>query len=222
MSSIVEVCLAGESVILDADRALIWQRRVLVADVHLDKASSFQRAGMAVPLGDEQRDLDRLAALAARHDAAEIIVLGDLVHAPPRPGSTTERVLLNWADAHRDLRLSVVLGNHDRDARERLAHWPLSWLDDDVTLGPFRLRHAPAPCPDPALFEIAGHLHPVVRLRDGNRDTARLSVFWQRPGGLVLPAFGSFTGGHPVAPAPGDRLHAVHGGSILSLPPRAA
>lgn len=116
MTATLPLELAGETVLLDADRAVVWNGRLFVADVHLDKAATFQRAGLAVPLGDEARDLDRLAALAARHGVREIVVLGDLVHAPPRPGGTTERIVAGWATAHPALRLSVVLGNHDRDA----------------------------------------------------------------------------------------------------------
>lgn len=218
MSPTLELELAGTRVLLDADRALVWDGRVLVADVHLDKAATFQRAGLAVPLGDELRDLERLAAVARRHDAREIIVLGDLVHAPPRRGGPTEHAVLRWAAAHPDLDLSVLLGNHDRDAARRLAHWPVTWITGDHALGPFVLRHEPVPARRGDAFELAGHLHPVLRLRDGNRDAMRLPGFWQRPGGLVLPAFGSFTGGHAVRPGPDSCFHAIVDGTLHSFP----
>lgn len=213
--STLTIDLGGEPVLLDGDRAVVWDGHVFVADVHLDKAATFQRAGIAVPLGDEGDDLARLAVLAARHGATELVVLGDLVHAPPRPGGPTERALLAWQAAHPALRLSVVLGNHDRDAAQRLAHWPVRWWPEETALGPFRLRHAPDGRRD-ARPELAGHVHPVVRLRR-RRDALRLPVFWQRPGGLVLPAFGAFTGGHRIDPGPEDRLVAVMGGQLLPL-----
>lgn len=217
MNGTLEIELAGEAVLLDADRALVWDRRVFVADVHLDKAATFQRAGLAVPLGDETRDLDRLAVLAERHGAREIVVLGDLVHAPPRPGGATERTVTRWAQAHPALQLTVVLGNHDRDAAERLAHWPVQWTSGGTRLGPFLLRHEPGGGAARDGCELAGHLHPVLRLRDGHRDAARLPGFWRRADGLVLPAFGSFTGGHAVRLAEGDVFHAIAGEGIVSI-----
>lgn len=219
MKRTLEVRLAGETVLLDADRALVWEDRVFVADVHLDKAATFQRAGLAVPLGDESGDLARLAALARRHDAREIIVMGDLVHAPPRPGGATEDVVNAWAAAHPELSLSVLLGNHDRDAAKRLAHWPVRWLTGEQRLGPFVLRHEPTGEIRADTFELAGHLHPVLRLRDGRRDAARLPGFWQHSGGMVFPAFGSFTGGHAVRLAPGDVFHAIAGEGMVSIDP---
>ena len=213
--------LAGAEVVLDADRALVWEDRLLAADVHLDKAATFQRAGLAIPLGDERRDLDRLAALAAKHGARQIVILGDLVHAPPRRGGATERSVIAWAEAHPDLALTVLLGNHDRDAAVRLAHWPVRWLTGALRLGPFVLRHEPSRTTTDA-FELAGHLHPVLRLTDRNRDAARLPGFWQRAHGLVLPAFGSFTGGHPVRLAATERFHAIAGDALFSVDGAAA
>ena len=221
MNATLGIRIAGEPVLLDADRALVWAGRLFVADVHLDKAATFQRAGLAVPLGDESRDLDRLAALARRHDAPEIIVLGDLVHAPPRPGGATEHVVTTWARAHPELSLSVLLGNHDGDAATRLAHWPVRWLTGEQRLGPFVLRHEPTGEVAADVFELAGHLHPVLRLRDGPRDAARLPGFWQHAGGMVFPAFGSFTGGHAVQLAPGDVFHAIAGKGMVSIDPNA-
>lgn len=218
----LDIPLAGETVTLDGDRALIVRDRVLVADVHLDKAASFQRAGMAVPLGDEQDDLDRLAAIAARHGLTRIVVLGDLVHAPPRRGGRTEEIVVEWCRSHPALELSVVLGNHDRDAAERLAHWPLRWITDPdaCRLGPFALRHAPTGACESADdgFQLAGHLHPTLRIGARRADRLTLPVFWRRREALILPAFGRFTGGHRIDPAREDAVWGIHEGSILALP----
>ena len=35
---------------------------------------------------------------------------------------------------------------------------------------------------------------------------------------LVLPAFGTFTAGVPIRPAPEDTLHAIYGDRIISIP----
>ena len=219
----LEIDLEGEPVLLDPEGALVHDGAVLVADVHLDKATTFQRAGMALPLGDEDRDLERLGMLAERHRATTLVILGDLVHRPPRRGGATDRRVLAWLAARNELEVVVVLGNHDRDAAERLAHWPVRWIEEEFDRGPFVLRHAPTARSarrGDARYELAGHLHPVLTLRDGRRDALRCQVFWRRPRGLVLPAFGSFTGGHAVRPGTGEVAYACTPAGVRAVPGR--
>jgi|GEM_PF-13354 len=49
------------------------------------------------------------------------------------------------------------------------------------------------------LFTIAGHLHPTLSLRSPSGDRLSGRCFVVTSGLLVLPAFGSFTGGHRIA-----------------------
>jgi len=37
----------------------------------------------------------------------------------------------------------------------------------------------------------------------------------------ILPAFGSFTGMHRIAPRPGDRIFPIAGDTVRALPPLA-
>ena len=46
------------------------------------------------------------------------------------------------------------------------------------------------------LFTIAGHLHPTITLRSPSGDRLSGRCFVATTGLLILPAFGSFTGGH--------------------------
>ncbi len=55
---------------------------------------------------------------------------------------------------------------------------------------------------------FAGHIHPVVRLQ-GRFGGLRAPCFWFQPDCATLPAFGSFTGGHRIVPARGDRVFVV-------------
>jgi metallophosphoesterase superfamily enzyme len=64
---------------------------------------------------------------------------------------------------------------------------------------------------------LSGHIHPVVRLRGLMKRAMRVPVFWQRATSLVLPAFGLFTGGFAVRPAPGDCLYAAGPSGVVSL-----
>ncbi len=198
--------VAGEQLVLDADRAVWWPRRrtLIVADVHLGKEAVFGRAGLALPGGPTVSDLGRLAALCRRYGAATLLVLGDFLHAPPTVGADWPDAVSRWLDAIAPVRVRIVAGNHDRPAGRDVLDSRLTWLEEPRPLAPFVLRHEPGR--DPRGYVLAGHLHPTLRFGDGGRRRMRAPVFWLGSGGAVLPAFGSFTGGCNISPEPGDRV----------------
>ena len=76
--------IAGENVLLYADRALHWPagRTLFVADVHLGKTAAFRAGGVALPGGATAANLARLSALVDATRCEALVVLGDLFHAP--------------------------------------------------------------------------------------------------------------------------------------------
>jgi hypothetical protein len=112
----VTLTLGAVPLTLLAERAACWEDVLFVADVHLDKATFFQRQGFPVPQGSDQDDLLRLDALLTRQGARELVVLGDFFHRPPEPGSTLDRALHRWLGAQREQgrTIRVLHGNHDR------------------------------------------------------------------------------------------------------------
>lgn len=213
----------GESLWLLAERAILWPARatLLVADWHIGKASVFGRHGLAVPEGDLQRDLDRLGRLIAGCGARRLVVLGDLMHAPPAAGDHWPAVLGDWLARHAALEFVVVAGNHDRvtlaSVSAALAS-RVTWFPDAHVDGPFVYRHEPAA--DPRGFVLAGHLHPMRRLRLGN-DSIRAPAFWFRDDHAVLPAFGSFLGGVNIRPSGGDRVFVAGPDAVIDVSRRA-
>ncbi|MCB0811530.1 MAG: metallophosphoesterase, partial [Flavobacteriales bacterium] len=77
-----EVQVRGERLELLPAKALWWPRaRVLViADMHMGKATHFRKAGIAVPGAVEQRNVQRAQALLAHYAPHEVLLLGDLFH----------------------------------------------------------------------------------------------------------------------------------------------
>jgi metallophosphoesterase superfamily enzyme len=71
---------AGHEWLLGPARALVWpaEQALLVADLHLEKASWFARSGQMPPY-DSRETLDRLDALPAPR-AARVLCLGDNFH----------------------------------------------------------------------------------------------------------------------------------------------
>jgi DNA ligase-associated metallophosphoesterase len=191
-------------------------RTLVVADVHLGKAAAFRAGGIPVPEGDDAHDLDRLAALIRKHNAARLVIAGDLFHAPAGVTPALESRLAGFLT---DLAIPLVLatGNHDRKLRGLPANIAATPHIDLAPGGP-RVVHDPADIAEPDCFHIAGHLHPVVRIRDGRRTSLRLPCFWQRENLLILPAFGTFTGGSVITPARGDRVFTALRDQIVEIP----
>lgn len=208
--------LAGETVLLHPDRALLWPARhaAIVADVHFGKDDAFRRAGIALPAGAARTDVARLADLVAAHALRRIVVLGDFFHAAPQVDDAFFAEFEAFRAAHAGLSLDVVVGNHDRHGGHAL-DTVATWHPDGLALGPFDLRHEPERVV--GRYVLAGHVHPVIAIGDAT-DRARLPIFWLRPEVGVLPAFGSLTGGARVVPRAGDRVFAAAGKRVVAIP----
>jgi len=214
--SVVRIVLAGEDVLLLAQKALYWprERMLLIADIHFGKAASFRALGIPVPRGTTTENLQALDALLAAHDVAHILFLGDFLHAKAAHASSTLQAMLAWRARHPDLRLTLVRGNHDKHAGDPSAQLGLTMVDEPYTVGPFAFCHHPDLAADG--YVLAGHVHPVYRLRSG-RESMRLPCFLVGPRCAVLPSFGAFTGGHEIEPGPGDRLFLAVEDTIFPL-----
>jgi len=199
----------GHALQLLASRA-IWdarQRTLLVADLHLGKAETFQRAGIPLPSDGDLETLNALIALARQWQPQQLIVLGDLIHSPL--GLTSDlRDKLAALPELLGCPLRLIGGNHDRGSA-------LGGLSQEPSqaLGPWWLSHEPEPRRDH--LNLCGHLHPVALVGKGN-NRLRLGCFSldERQQRLALPAFGRLTGGHPTAQ--GERLWLVAEGAVVA------
>ena len=62
--------------------ALLEDGTLVVADLHLGKASAFQAKGLAIPEGDSEADIKRLTELCKWNQATRLVINGDLFHSP--------------------------------------------------------------------------------------------------------------------------------------------
>ena len=200
----------------------VWQqqtRTLWIADLHLGKAASFRALGQPAPPGTTQENLRRLGALIETHAARRLVVLGDFLHA--RAGRTPALFgqLADWRAAQGELECLVVRGNHDTHAGDAPEDCRFHAVDEPFTLAGVEGwhdagRYVPAPA-DPMV--LSGHLHPVARLTGRGRDRLRLPCFCLRRREVVLPAFGEFTGGHPVDPQEWGEVIVTTGTRLYSL-----
>lgn len=207
----------GETLVICAERALYWpgRRMLLIADTHFGKDEIFRRAGLPIPDGGGARDLGRLSSLVAQHGAERLTVLGDFFHGAPARSEGFQKQFATWLEAHSQLRIDIVVGNHDRHGATAMWRDRLSWQLEPYLETPFALTHHGRV--NERFYTLSGHLHPAIRLRSPTRDRARLPVFWFGDRQAVLPAFGSFTGGADIKPQPGDRVFAIVDSTIVAL-----
>lgn len=199
---------------------------LLVADVHLGKAASFRRLGVPVPVGSTATTLqalgDTLASLGGT-PVQHLVFLGDLLHAArgrsPELSEVVGQTLAHWRAHWPDLRVHLVRGNHDRAAGDPPPEWGIELQTEPWRMGPWALCHEPQPVA--GAYTLAGHLHPCIGLRGGARERLRLPCFWFGDPGHhavgVLPAFGDFTGMHPIQRRLGDRVWAVAGEAVREV-----
>ena len=170
--------------------AVYWpsERVMLVADLHLEKASWFARLGQMLPPYDSLATLQALEAEIGRTRTQRLYCLGDSFH--DRFGC--ERL----AGPARELLLSLtsqidwvwIVGNHDAGFVDHCG----GRIEEECQVAGVILRHqAIANEPRP---EISGHYHPKMRLSLKGRNVSR-RCFIASPTKLILPAYGALTGG---------------------------
>lgn len=210
--------LAGERVALLPERALLWpgEGTLFVADAHFGKDAAFRAHGLPVPDGTTAETLDVLDALVERHGARRVVFLGDFLHARAGRTPATLEALARWRCRRAALALVLVRGNHDRHAGDPPAALGIDVVAEPWRVGPFAACHEPAH--GAGAYAVAGHLHPAYVVRGRAHQTARLACFVVGPHCAVLPAFGRFTGMHPVRPGPDQRVYVVAGDAVLRVP----
>lgn len=217
----MRLILQGDELELLAEYAAFdpMRRILMVADLHLGKGLTFRRQGLAVPAGSSAQTLERLDRLIATRRPDALVVLGDLLHGPQALHPHLLDQLVAWRVRHRSLAVQLVTGNHDERAGLLPESCGIESVGECLEAGPWRLHHAAPPSVEEG-FAIAGHIHPVIRLQ-GSYDRLRRPCFWLRPGALVLPAFGEWTGGWTVRPTPDERVFVAVGEAVLEVPPAA-
>lgn len=108
----------------------------------------------------------------------------------------------------------LILGNHDILSGGAYDHERLHTYNT-LRLGPFTLSHFPLDDGDD--YYLCGHIHPCVKLRGKARQYMRLPCYYFDEKGGILPAFGAFTGMHPVDPTRHSDIYAIAEGQILKI-----
>jgi DNA ligase-associated metallophosphoesterase len=199
--------LPSGAIYLPAHQAL------LIADAHIGKASSFRQLGVPVPSGTTNETLTAITQDLATTGAQHLIFLGDFLHSRHAHATATQSVVTAWREQHTKLAITLIRGNHDDRAGDPLASLRFSIVNEPLVLGSLALCHHPQTLA--AHYVLAGHLHPCILIKGKARERLRLPCFWMgdeasQPLG-ILPAYGSFTGMHPIERRDTDAVYAIAG-----------
>ena len=169
--------------------ALWWaeERLICVSDLHLGKAERHaRRTGAMIPPYEIRDTLLRLSDDLDRTRASTVICLGDSFDdlAAARALPEDERLMLTRLQAGR--RWIWIEGNHDPGPVD-LGGTHLA----ELTLGPLTFRHI---AEAGATGEISGHYHPKAQVKTRARTISRPAFLVDRDR-VILPAYGTFTGG---------------------------
>jgi DNA ligase-associated metallophosphoesterase len=177
------------------DAALYWpdKNALLVADLHLEKGSSFAaRGGQMLPPYDSQESLVRLKHVVREYGAKRVYCLGDNFHDDDGEARISGAAALLLAELTGGTEWHWIVGNHDPGLT---ATWGGA-VHREIETNGIMLRHNIVPT-DPRP-EISGHYHPKLRFSARGRMISR-RCFLQSGHRLILPAFGALTGGMDAA-----------------------
>lgn len=169
-----------------AEGALWWpsQKLLCVSDLHLGKSDRIaRRSGRMLPPYETEATLDRLGNLLSRLAPSTIICLGDSFDDLDAALGLSEEHKARITTLQAGRTWIWVEGNHDPG--------PIDIGGDhkaEVMVEGLTFRHIAAPY---ANAEVSGHYHPKCRLQTGSSRPA----FLINDSRIVLPAFGTYTGG---------------------------
>lgn len=195
----VPLSFAGDEFLLTTGRALFWPREsaLLVADLHLEKASFYAKTGQFLPPYDSRETLERVASAIRETGARRVYTLGDNFHDDEGPGRLEPHADGMLAALTRAVEWVWIIGNHDA----RMEASAGGELAEELEIAGMVLRHKALT--GETRPEFSGHFHPRLHLKVRDRPIRRACAVVssdERGGGrMILPAFGALTGGMDAA-----------------------
>lgn len=187
-----EITLLDEQIWLLPDGAIFLPKTgtLVVADLHLGKGTSASSRGMLLPPADTLATLECVAKLLDIYAPQKLVALGDSFH----DGKAAERLLDDEKKQLEAITGKVptvwVAGNHDVLPILGIAG---TWVEK-YQKGNLILRHIPAASVPFGKGELAGHLHPKIKMKIRGHAMSR-PCFVVGTDRIILPSLGAYTGG---------------------------
>ncbi|MGB3167413.1 MAG: ligase-associated DNA damage response endonuclease PdeM [Alteraurantiacibacter sp.] len=182
------------------ERALFWPREnaLLVADLHLEKASFFAKHGQLLPPYDSRETLERVAVAIRETGAKRVFTLGDNFHDSAGSQRLEEHAAGMLAALTRAVDWVWITGNHDPSMEAKSG----GSIAVELEVNGMVLRHMAKR--GETRPELSGHYHPRLQLKVHHRHIRRPCAVLAHNedrtcGRMILPAFGALTGGMDAA-----------------------
>jgi metallophosphoesterase superfamily enzyme len=202
-------------------------RTALIADLHLGYAWAQRRRGELGPMIEGGASA-KLEALLAELDPAELVILGDLVHAPKPDSGEREAIEATVRRAADRVRLTLVPGNHDRGFLRDFPDLPLTVTEQWQGPGLLALHGHREAAAARGIHLVTGHLHPACTILDDAGAAHKIPAFVAARRATILPAFSPFAAGTTLSMVlrppvrkilgPGIRIIAVTGQRAVLIP----
>jgi DNA ligase-associated metallophosphoesterase len=167
---------------------------LLLADIHLGKASHFRKSGIPIPERIHDLDYQRLGKLIQGYSPKNVYFLGDLFHSF---WNEQWEDLGSFLSQFSESTFHLVLGNHDILPAKKYQDTNLQVYRNAVMLRSLLLSHEPT-APPTGLLNVCGHIHPGILLKGKAKQSVRIPCFHYSEDILVMPSFGNFTGLFPI------------------------
>ena len=185
-----EFYLSNTRLIADISGALFWPEKqtVIFSDLHLEKGSWFAKQNVLLPPYDTLDTLNRVEKVVNYFKPTRVISLGDSFHDDTWMERISKAQIAKILNLTNNYEWFWIQGNHDPSGVPSLGGINLNdYLDPPLTF-----RHeAKRETRD---GEVSGHFHPKAKIKL-NRKSFSDRCFISDEKRVILPAFGSFTGG---------------------------
>jgi len=204
--------LKDQELALLPEKAILWKNRntLLIADTHFGKITHFRKSGIAMPAKAAQSNLARFQSILVKYQPAEVIFMGDLFHSEMNTEWLHFKELIKKFSG---VVFHLVLGNHDIFHDLSYQHFEVH--REPWQCGPFLLSHEPMEDYCGPLYNLAGHLHPGVRMSGPGRQSMRFPCYYFGEHSGLLPAFGEFTGLYLISPKKQDEVFIIADKSVI-------
>ena len=190
---IASVEIINQTFHLHPEKAIFWEeeKMLLLADLHLGKGAHFRKEGIAVPTNIIEKELKKIGDLIDLFDADRVVFLGDLFHSVYNP--EWER-FGQWMQTRKEVSFELVIGNHDILSTHQYEKYNLLIHENHLEVHAVLLTHAPLDEVPFGKYNLAGHIHPGVKLYGNAKQQIKLPCYYFDVTQGLLPAFGAFTG----------------------------
>ena len=167
---------------------LFWfdKQIAIIADLHLEKGSSFGPSGQFLPPYDSEETLKKILNTIKDHKIKKIILLGDTFHDKNAISRMSEKVTFLFRSLIEKYEVVFILGNHESKLEISQINFLNEYVIDDI--------HFIHEALQTSVFQISAHFHPVATVKSNiKKITAKCLLHTNNH--IILPSIGQYTGG---------------------------